>query len=109
MRRFILTLGVLTLFAGAADAGPIRDRLAGGCLCSSANAVTARGSMSAVGIMRNVAARWRDRFTRAGRVMVAVAERVTPTVAVQIESGKPAMLFSYRLAPSTCANGRCND
>ena len=58
--------------------------------------------------IRNVAARWKDRLTRAGRVLVAVAERVTPTVAVQIESGRPAMLFSYRIAP-VCANGRCND
>lgn len=59
--------------------------------------------------LRNVAERWRERLTRAGRVLVAVAERVTPTVAVQIESGRPALLFSYRLAPASCASGRCND
>lgn len=59
--------------------------------------------------LRNAAERWKDRLSRAGRVLVAVAERVTPTVAVQIESGRPALLFSYRIAPSTCANGRCND
>ena len=59
--------------------------------------------------IRNVAERWRDRLSRAGRVLVAVAERVTPTVAVQIESGRPALLFSYRIAPAVCANGRCND
>lgn len=59
--------------------------------------------------LRNAAERWKDRLTRAGRVLVAVAERVTPTVAIQFERDRPALLFSYRLAPSTCANGRCND
>ncbi len=59
--------------------------------------------------LRNVAERWKDRLSRAGRVLVSVAERVTPTVAIQFERDRPALLFSYRIAPAACTNGRCAD
>lgn len=57
--------------------------------------------------LRNAAERWKDRLTRAGRMVMAVAERVTPTVAIQFERDRPALLFSYRISPATCANGDC--
>lgn len=57
--------------------------------------------------LRNAAERWKDRLSRAGRVLVAVAERVTPTVAIQFERDRPALLFSYRIAPAACASGNC--
>jgi hypothetical protein len=59
--------------------------------------------------LRNAAERWKDRLSRAGRVLVAVAERVTPTVAVQFERDRPALLFSYRISPASCAGDGCKN
>ena len=58
-------------------------------------------------VVRNVAERWRERLTRAGRVMLAVAERVSPTVEVQFIRDRPTVTFGYKFNPSNCANGRC--
>lgn len=57
--------------------------------------------------IRNAAERWRDRLSRAGRMLAAVSERIVPVVEVRMDRDRPAFLLSYRINPAACRGGKC--